>query len=89
MSNIITNNFEYNHHLQVTFEGIVGSSYTGDIAIDSLEITEGNCPGETHMIFNHSMYVFFKNIAEDCIEIRVSMSGSESGIPYTTNQSKN
>ncbi|KAL9986065.1 hypothetical protein ACROYT_G000134 [Oculina patagonica] len=28
----------------VTFEGITGSSYTGDIAIDSVQITEGSCP---------------------------------------------
>ena len=31
--------------LQITFEGIRGSSYTGDIAIDQVLITEGNCPG--------------------------------------------
>ena len=31
---------------QVTFEGITGSSYTGDIAIDQVKITEGSCPGE-------------------------------------------
>jgi len=32
--------------LQVTFEGIVGSSYTGDIAIDGVQIIKGNCPGK-------------------------------------------
>ena len=32
--------------LQVTFEGITGSSYTGDVAIDQVKITEGNCPGK-------------------------------------------
>lgn len=32
--------------LQVTFDGIIGSSYTGDIAIDQVKITEGSCPGE-------------------------------------------
>ena len=31
---------------QVTFEGIVGISYTGDIAIDSVKITDGKCPGK-------------------------------------------
>lgn len=30
---------------QVTFEGITGRSYSSDIAIDSVEITEGECPG--------------------------------------------
>jgi len=32
--------------LQVTFEGITGNSFTGDIAIDSVKITEGSCPGK-------------------------------------------
>ena len=31
---------------QVTFEGIIGSSYTGDVAIDEVKIMEGSCPGE-------------------------------------------
>ena len=30
----------------MTFEGIVGISYTGDIAIDSVKITDGKCPGK-------------------------------------------
>ena len=34
------------HCLQVTFEGITGKLFTGDIAIDSVEITNGSCPGE-------------------------------------------
>ncbi|CAH3166404.1 unnamed protein product, partial [Porites evermanni] len=29
----------------VIFEGIAGNSFTGDIAIDSVEIDSGNCPG--------------------------------------------
>ena len=33
-------------YLQVTFEGIIGSSYTGDVAIDEVKITEGSCLGE-------------------------------------------
>jgi len=32
--------------LQITFEGIIGSSYTGDVAIDEVKITEGSCPGK-------------------------------------------
>lgn len=31
-------------HTQVIFEGITGTSYTGDIAIDDVEILDGACP---------------------------------------------
>ena len=31
---------------QFTTEGITGNSFTGDIAIDSVKITEGSCPGK-------------------------------------------
>ena len=42
-----------NSCLQVTFEGIIGTSYTGDVAIDGVKITEGSCPGEhTHKELN-------------------------------------
>lgn len=34
------------HLLQVIFEGIAGSSFAGDIAIDSVEINSGSCPGK-------------------------------------------
>ncbi len=29
--------------LQITFEGITGSSFTGDVAIDEVKITKGRC----------------------------------------------
>lgn len=32
--------------LQVTFEGITGSSYTGDVAIDQVRITAKECTGK-------------------------------------------
>ena len=31
---------------QITFEGISGSSYTGDIAIDDVSLMEGICAGK-------------------------------------------
>ena len=31
---------------QITFEGIRGSSYTGDIAIDDVSLMEGICAGK-------------------------------------------
>ena len=30
--------------LQIVFEGIRGSSYFGDIAIDDVNVTTGSCP---------------------------------------------
>ena len=40
--------------LQVRFEGIIGSSYTGDVAIDEVKITQGSCQGEYSLrLLNH------------------------------------
>ena len=36
--------------LQVIFEGIAGYSFTGDIAIDSVKIIKGGCPGKNKPI---------------------------------------
>ena len=33
--------------LQVTFEGVAGSSFTGDLAIDDVSISNGSCFGQT------------------------------------------
>lgn len=33
-----------NSSSQVIFEGVTGTSYTGDIAIDDVEIMDGACP---------------------------------------------
>ena len=35
---------------QLTFEGIVGSDFESDIAIDNVTVTEGNCSGKTKHI---------------------------------------
>lgn len=34
-------------YLQVTFEGMAGYSYTGDLAIDDVSISNGSCLGQT------------------------------------------
>ena len=39
--------FRFLLYLQVIFEGIAGSSYTGDIAIDDVAITSGSCDNRT------------------------------------------
>ncbi len=33
--------------VKVTFEGIVGSNFRGDLAIDDVSISSGSCPGKT------------------------------------------
>ena len=38
------------HFSQIIFEGITGNSFTGDIAIDSVEINSGKCPGKSSSI---------------------------------------
>ena len=35
------------YYFQVTFEGKAGSSYTGDLAIDDVSISNGSCLGQT------------------------------------------
>ena len=62
--------------LQVTFEGITGSSYTGDVAIDQVKITEGDCPGEQfykhHQIIKHKYLIvsFMRGMKESTNEIK-------------------
>ena len=39
--------------LQIIFEAIAGTSYTGDIAIDDIRFKEGPCNGH-HLFINHT-----------------------------------
>ena len=39
----------------VSFEGIVGSSHTGDIAIDDVTIFSGSCDSSTVLLTNQSI----------------------------------
>ena len=48
------------HFPQVIFEGIAGNSFTGDIAIDSVEINIGNCPGKSKSICILSVFLAIK-----------------------------
>ena len=36
--------------IQITFEGIRGSSFTGDIAIDDVSIVDEICPGTSRIV---------------------------------------
>ena len=38
--------FMYFCFFQIMFEGTAGNSFTGDIAIDSVKINKGGCPGK-------------------------------------------
>ena len=35
--------FYHNYQIDLTFEGVTGSSFLGDIAIDDVSITPGSC----------------------------------------------
>ena len=37
--------------MQITFEGIRGSSFTGDIAIDDVSLMDGMCTGKNQFFF--------------------------------------
>ena len=52
---------------QVIFEGIAGKSFTGDIAIDSVEVNSERCPGKKQpiCIFLASVWVHLCEFVEN------------------------
>ena len=63
------------HIFQVVFEGVVGSSYRSDIAIDDVSITPGSCgaaPGDCD--FEHDMCTW-SNVGGDQFDW-IRLSGS-------------
>lgn len=78
---------------QIVFEGIVGKSYQGDIAIDDLKLIKSPCPlpGDYFVLFNLDELVYFPlsnallqvpsipSEIKDCTpDVDVMMHGSES-----------
>ncbi|XP_015774187.1 PREDICTED: uncharacterized protein LOC107352362 [Acropora digitifera] len=57
-------------HNIITFEGIRGSSYTGDIAIDDVSLMDGFCTGCKHTLndsFGHLNITYNEKFSPDCI----------------------
>ena len=46
---------------QFVFEGIIGASYRGDIAIDDITVNDGPCPATGITQFLPFVLLFFKN----------------------------
>lgn len=44
---------------QIAFEGIVGSNYLGNIAIDSISLEPGSCPSQYHNLQSCSLYLSY------------------------------
>jgi len=54
----------------IRFEGIAGSSFTGDIAIDDVSLTDGSCTGCKHSLndsFGHLNITYNGRFSPDCI----------------------
>ena len=49
----------------MTFEGIVGYSYTGDLAIDDVSISSGNCKGHTASPTFSTTPIFSPSVTSD------------------------
>ena len=48
---------------QVVFEGVVGSTYLSDIAIDDITVTNDDCPGRLHSILCLDSHLIGKNVS--------------------------
>ncbi|CAH3118157.1 unnamed protein product [Pocillopora meandrina] len=79
----------------VIFEGITGTSYTGDIAIDDVEITDGACPLPGDCDFEKGMctWVNSPNVLEDEFDWTRGSGGTPSQftgpkIDHTTGSAK-
>ena len=61
---------------QVIFEGIAGNSFTGDIAIDSVEINSERCPGKNQpiCIFLACVWVHLCEFVENDFSSRARVS---------------
>ena len=61
------------------FEGIVGSSYTGDLAIDDVSIRRGNCQGHATSPTFTTTPIFLPSVTSDQSSPPSSQSSSSSG----------
>ena len=75
----------------MTFEGIVGSSYTGDLAIDDVSIRRGNCQGHATSPTFSTTPIFSPSVTSDPSSHPSSQASSSSGqsasIPSTNGPS--
>ncbi|XP_047128245.1 MAM and LDL-receptor class A domain-containing protein 1 isoform X1 [Hydra vulgaris] len=63
---------------QVVFEGIVGPSYRGDIALDDLSLTEGSCPPQAECTFEDPDLCGWTNIGGDDFDWTRDNAGTSS-----------
>ncbi|XP_071956926.1 MAM and LDL-receptor class A domain-containing protein 2-like [Antedon mediterranea] len=64
---------------QIVFEGIVGSSYTGDIAVDDVKLLGYSCPDPSHCDFESGFCAWSNDVADDFDWIKGTGSTSSIG----------
>ena len=48
---------------QIAFEGVVGSNYLGNIAIDAISLQPGSCPSMSHLLSSSSLCIPIGNLS--------------------------
>ena len=65
------------HFSQVVMEGVIGSGFRGDIAIDDIAMTMGNCPLPGNCDFENGMCTWM-NIGGDTFDWRLGKGATPS-----------
>ena len=65
-------------YLQVVFEGVKGTSYTGDIAIDDVKILSGSCPAPGDCSFENGLCTWTNILKGDVFDWVLGGGGTPS-----------
>lgn len=65
-------------YLQVVFEGVKGTSYTGDIAIDDVKIMSGSCPAPGDCSFENGLCTWTNILKGDVFDWVLGGGGTPS-----------
>lgn len=63
---------------QIVFEGVIGKSYRGDIALDDVTLQKGQCPSQSLCTFDDPGLCGWRNVQGDNFDWTRSNSGTSS-----------